>query len=115
MGESLIIKECDSYNVDIFIAGDYNTSCNLLQNYCEKGFCVSVQKVRYIYTMGREEGVRVTLINYPRFPSDKNTIIESAKEIANTLIYGLSQASATIQTPEKSIFISRKKEDLCLE
>lgn len=109
----MIIKtiENDSYTIDIYIAGSYEKACEVLRGYCEKGFCVSISRCNYIYTYGSEDGVRVTLINYPRFPSESSQMLKDGREIAELLVQKLHQGSASIVSPDKAIFISRRKTD----
>ena len=98
-----------SYNYDIYIAGDYNVAKQLLQKYVETGFCVSVTKVDYIYKYGQESGIKVTLINYPRFPKTSEELKEKAIDIGNYLMYSLSQGSFTVTGPTETIYFDRRQ------
>lgn len=107
-----LIKQTESYSVSIFIAGDYESAKRICRQYCDDtGFCVTVTKTEYVYTRGQESGIIVGLINYPRFPSDKETMLTRATDIANLLREKLNQESFSIQTPEKTIWHSYRKED----
>lgn len=107
-----LIKETESYPVSIFIAGDYESAKKICKQYCDDtGFCVTVTPTEYVHTSGQESGVIVGLINYPRFPGDKETILIRATDIANLLREKLNQESFSIQTPEKTIWHSYRKED----
>ena len=107
-----LIKQTESCSVSIFIAGDYESAKRICRQYCDDtGFCVTVTKTEYVYTGGQETGIIVGLINYPRFPSDKETMLARATDIANLLREKLNQESFSIQTPEKTIWHSYRKED----
>ena len=99
--------ETSSYPVQIFIAGDAAKAAELCRAYCdETGFCVTVTPTWYVYTRGQEAGVMVGLINYGRFPSEPAAIFARAKELTLKLIEGLGQESASIQAPDKTLWIS---------
>jgi len=74
--------------------------------YCLDGLCVTVEPVQYIYTRGEESGVRVGLINYPRFASDPQEIFEHALKLARLLRDRLFQWSFTIVATDKTVFES---------
>lgn len=103
-----------AYKVEIFIGGDYEKALDICEAYCtEVGLCVTVEPTMYVYRGGRCAGVRVGLINYARFPSDKVTIAAKGDELAELLLDGLNQGSYTIQDDQTSVFETRRKEDGC--
>lgn len=94
---------------DIFIAGDLAEAKQFCREYCyEFGLCVTVEPVTYIYTGGEEEGVRVGLINYPRFPASAAEIAEKAKNLADLLMVRLCQHSYSIVGPDETEWFSRR-------
>lgn len=102
--------ECGSYPVTIFIAGDLATAKQTCRQWCmDRGDCVTVEPVDYIYTGGAETGVRVGWINYPKFPRSPAEILDRAKDLADLLMVDLCQHSYSIQTPEKTYWHSRRK------
>ena len=104
-------SETSSYSVQIWIAGDHARALELCRLYCEESrFCVTVSPTTYVYTGGREAGVCIGLINYGRFPSEPCAIFARAKELTLRLIEGLGQESATIQAPDKTLWISFRKD-----
>jgi hypothetical protein len=108
-----LVKSVTSYPVSIFIAGNYENAKATCQDYCDKtGFCVTVTKTTYVYTKGNEEGIVVGLINYPRFPLEPKQLIDRAIEIAEILRIDLKQESYSIQTPDKTIWYSYRKNDV---
>lgn len=105
-------KTAPTIRTEIFIAGDYHQAKQVCREWCmEVGACVTVEQVDYIYTGGEESGVRIGFINYPRFPSDADTIFNKAGELAARLMERLCQHSYTIVAPEFSVWASRRKED----
>lgn len=105
------IKEQSSPSCDvvIYVAGDYDDARRICRGWCERGACVSVQRVAYIYTGGEEVGVAVRFINYPRFPVEPAELMRKARELAETLIHGLHQSSASIVGPKETIWLSRRE------
>jgi len=94
---------------DIFIAGDLVQAKQVCREYCfAVGLCVTVEPVDYIYTGGEEAGVRVGLINYPRFPTDEASLQITARELADTLVKGLCQHSYTIVGPRETCWFTRR-------
>lgn len=99
-----------SYCVTIFIAGDYDKAVEICQKYCDEvGLCVTCERTNYIYTNGAEEGVRVGIINYARFPKEPIEHHMKAEALAEKLLEGLEQQSYTIFTPENSRWVSYRK------
>lgn len=110
MNTDFIMKECPALEVKIFIAGhlaDIEAEC---QAYCsEVGLCVSVKPSTFCYKFGREAGAEITLINYPRFPSEN--ITDKAQELARRLAIKLNQGSYTVQNGTTAYFSSRRDFD----
>lgn len=108
-----LIKEVKSCPISIFIAGDYEHAKRICKQYCDDtGFCVTVTSTEYVHTSGQESGVIIGLINYPRFPSDLETMLTRAINLAIMLREQLGQESFSIQTPESTIWYSYRKEDI---
>ena len=107
-----ITKFTSAYKVEIFMGGDYEQALDACALFCDKvGLCVTVEKTCYVFKGGRENGVRVGLINYARFPKDHYRIWETAADLAAFLKDYLVQGSYTIQDSEDSLFISTRDED----
>ena len=108
----LKIMKCETHVIKIYIAGDVQLARQFLQSYVLLGACVSISEEEYIYTMGKESGLVVNLINYPRFPSTPEKLLDQAKELAEKLIYALYQGSCTIVDYNgKTYFLSRRDND----
>lgn len=97
---------------DIFIAGDLAQAKQVCRQFClDVGLCVTVEPVSFIYTGGEEIGVRVGLINYPRFPATAGEIEEKARALAAALMHGLCQHSYSIVGPEETVWFSRRPKE----
>lgn len=97
-----------TYSIDIFIAGNRASATEALREFCLRGECVSITEADFAYTGGLESGVRVGLINYPRFPRDAGQLHTRALEIAKFLIERLHQQSCTVVGPDHTVFLSRR-------
>lgn len=95
----------------IWIAGDHAIALQACRRFSLRGLCVAVQPVDYIYTMGAESGVCVTLINYPRLPADIAQIEQTAINLGNYLCAELVQGSFTVEGPDQSHWFSRREQD----
>lgn len=104
------VSECVAHKIEIFIGGNAPDAQRICREFClNKGFCVTVTPTEYVYTGGQEAGVVVGIINYARFPRQRNELFDIAKELAIKLADGLYQKSFTIQTSDQSFFLSRAK------
>jgi Fe-S-cluster-containing hydrogenase component 2 len=100
-----------TYYVAIHIAGDAEQAKQVCREHCYAvGMCVTVTPTSYIYTGGEEQGVTVRLVNYPRFPSDKQTVLVRATELAARLMARLCQHSYMLETPDETKWVSRRDE-----
>ena len=106
-----MITSAPTIRFDIFIAGDAAHAKQICRQYTfDVGLCVTVEQVSFIYTGGEETGVRVGLINYPRFPSTSDKIHEKAKGLADALLRGLCQHSYSIVGPAETEWFTRRPE-----
>lgn len=108
----MIEKTAPSFNVEIHMAGDIIAAGAIIQKYVDAvGLCVTLTPQSFIYTGGREEGFKVGLINYPRFPKEPKEIIALAHFLAIELWPQLGQQSYSIVTPIETIWVSHRPED----
>lgn len=98
-----------TYRVEIFIGGDYEDAKRICRDYCTAvGLCVTVERTFFAYSFGGEDGIRIGLLNYPRFPAEPQSIRDHAAALGGLLMTGLSQGSYLIVTPEDSAWTSRR-------
>lgn len=92
---------------EIFIAGDLNEAKKICRNFCSlEGLCVTIEPTLYIYKGGEEAGVRIGLINYPKFPCSQTQLTNTAMLLADRLREELFQDSYSVVTPEKTYWRS---------
>lgn len=102
----------ESIVVEIFIAGDIEQGKHRLSQLAsQKGACWSVDATEFIYTGGRELGMIVRTINYPRYPSTVDKLMEDAILIAQELMYHLGQGSCSVVGSTETIWLTRRKGD----
>lgn len=107
------IEKASTYTATIFIAGDHAKALRLCQAHCDEvGLCVTVEPTTYVYTGGAEAGVRVGLINYPRFPSCVRDIFRRARALGMILLDGLEQQSFSVVATDGTTWFSRRVEDV---
>lgn len=105
------VESCQTRTVKIWMAGDIDTARASCRKFCiSHGLCVTLIACDYIYTGGMEAGFCVTLINYPRFPHSAPELLDIACKLADRLIEECCQQSYTIQSDNKTIWISRREE-----
>lgn len=101
--------EGKAHFVDIFLAGNADDARRVCRQHCMAvGLCVTVTETTFIYTGGEETGVRVGLVNYPRFPSTPEELFAKGEALAEKLITALCQWSALIQSNDRVLWLSRK-------
>lgn len=95
--------------LEIYMAGDLNLAREVIREYCfEVGFCVNLTPTDFVYSGGEENGFRVGIINYPRFPSDLEALEERAVQLGKLLMIRLCQRSFCIVGPRGTAWYSRK-------
>lgn len=101
-----------TYTADIYMAGDIDAAKQVCREFCfSVGLCVTVTPTTYVYTGGAEDGFKIGLINYPRFPSEPARLVDVAARLGALLMERLFQTSFTIVTPEGTSWRSRRSED----
>lgn len=105
-----LIKTAPSYSIDIHMAGSIAKAADVLQLHAiGRGMCVTLMAQTFVYSGGREEGFRVGIINYPRFPKTRVELVQLADELADLLMQELGQHSYSIVTPDKTFWVSRRE------
>lgn len=103
--------EVPTYTIDLFIAGDVADARRICREQCKAiGLCVTVTETDFIYTGGAEAGVRVGLVNYPRFPCSPDELWLKAWQVAEALKRGLCQWSYLLVAPDKTRWYSDRPE-----
>lgn len=101
-----------SFSAVIFVAGDVDVARQVCREHTlEVPLCVNLAPVDYVYTGGMESGVRVELINYPRFDTPSERIYEKALDLAYRLMDRLCQVSCSVMTPSRTVWLTCREED----
>ena len=108
----MISKVSWTAQVTIYIAGDFADAKRVCRKFCAEGLCVTVEPTTFVYTGGAEDGVRIRLINYPRFPTDVPTLVATAERLGDLLRAELCQSSYSIVGPSETIFKSWREQDV---
>jgi hypothetical protein len=83
-----------------------NKAQQICQEYCnEVGLAVTFEDTKFIYTNGNESGIKVGLINYPRYPSSKDEITKKALRLASILKEEFKQFRVSVVTPDVTYMI----------
>jgi hypothetical protein len=107
-----VTKTCETLQATIYLAGPIDVAKQVVREYCMTGLCVTIEPTTYIYTMGEEEGYRVGLINYPRFPTTARALHETAMALAYCLMEATHQGSFTVASSLRTEFVSRRPQDV---
>jgi len=79
---------------------------DFLQEYVNKvGLCVTVTPTTFIYKGGREEGAIIGLINYPRFPTTREKLKQTAEEIAQLCKKRYKQTRVSIEYQDQTVML----------
>jgi hypothetical protein len=100
-----------TYSVDVYLSGRYEKIKDVLSLYTLKGLCISIEKVDYIYTHGIESGAKVQLINYPRFPTSEDDLLQEAIDMGKEVLSQTGQGSFTVVSPDTTHFFSVREKD----
>lgn len=102
-----------SYWATIFVAGNpVRAEEEIRRLTMEWSFCVTMTPTKYIYKYGLEDGVIVTLVQYPKFQdSTPENINAKAIGLAKSLMLRLYQRSCTVITPNETTYIYLGNED----
>ena len=102
-----------TFQVAIYVGGSAEQACELCRTWVERHpRCVTVEPLGFVYTGGAEAGVRVKLINYPRFPSSPAELWHAARKLALHLLHGLGEQSLCLVATDRTEWISRRALDI---
>lgn len=106
------MKTVDSFNIQIWLGlreeySEVRHTIEEVYDYCQwlcniRKACFTVTPTRFIYVDGYEDGAVIGLINYPRFPKDRQRLIYDSWEIAEKLKEHFKQTRVSITTPIKT-------------
>jgi hypothetical protein len=102
-------QSAPTFTATIHMAGCYRTATEVCRRFCMEGLCVTVEPSTFVYTGGAEEGFRIGLLNYPRFPAEPDKIVQTAFRLADKLRKACCQHSWLIVTPTETIWNSMRE------
>lgn len=104
-------KAIKSYWIFLYVAGNYSVCEKVCREACfPSGLCVTLERCKYIFGGGSEDGVRVGFIDYPPFPEASTTdLFDKAVSLGEKLVEANFQFSFSIVTPDNTVFFSRVK------
>lgn len=107
----MIEKQENTYWARIYMSGPIEVAKQTIRAEClREGLCVTIEPTTFIYTGGEESGYVVGLINYPRFPASKVSILDRAFDLMHKLLEVTHQHSALVMTPDITTWVSNRKE-----
>lgn len=81
----------------------------ICQKYCnENPLCVTITPTKFIYKDGFEDGCAIGLMNYPKFPSNPDEILQKAIAIAEIFIIEFKQLKISIVCNNKTYTLKGK-------
>ena len=102
----------ETFTIAIHIAGDYGIAKALCKGFAwDSPTCVTINKQCFIYTGGTEDGVRIGLVNYPRFPKTEDYLLGQAMRLTKMLIKETHETTALIVTDNQTFWVHRERQD----
>lgn len=96
--------------ITLYLSGPIEVAKQALRAEClREGLCVTIEPTTFIYTGGEEEGYRVGLLNYPRFPCTPEELEARAQVVAMALLEATHQHSALMVTPTTTRWFSKRE------
>lgn len=90
--------------------GSLRKARKICQKYVNNvSLCVTLTPTEFIYVKGREKGVEVGLINYPRFPEEDFQIKIYAENLAEKLMLAFQQYKVSIVMPTETVMLTNSK------
>lgn len=104
-------ERAPTHTVRLYLSGPVEVAKQIIRaDVLDVGLCVTVEPTLFIYTGGEEQGYVVGLLNYPRFPTTPDALIERARSLAVKLLDGTHQHSVLIVTPSESEWITKRND-----
>lgn len=111
------MKKVETFTANIYLGLQHGYSGELssidevrewVQNYCnEQKLGVTFTPTEFIYVDGREPGVVIGLINYPRFPQTKEVIKYMAMIIAQGLMRLCHQERVSVVFSDETVMFEK--------
>lgn len=93
----------------LYVGGNFQNTEMICRKFCfPKGLCVTIEKTKYVFGGGVEDGIKIGFIQYPPFPEPIENILEKMIKIGKKIAEGSFQFSFSIVTSNNNIFFSRR-------
>jgi len=111
--------ECGEWHFDelpswwawIYVGGDRGVAERVCREMVfPSGMCVTVEETLYIFAGGTENGVRIGLIQYPRYPDNELNLLEKAISVGKKVAEENYQWSFSVVTPNEIRTYSRRRQ-----
>ena len=109
------MRTCENYEVKIWLglregySKKYYPTHEVeeyIGNWCDAvKQCVTMTPTDFIYVGGGEPGLIIGFINYPRFPLEKQKILDRALELGELLKREFNQFRVSVTTPDTSYLL----------
>lgn len=85
----------------------FSEAVDRIQAYTDAvSWCVTVTPTTFVYKNGREDGVAVGVIDYPRFPTDHQTLRQRSLELAERLRQHFRQLRVSVVFADETVMLS---------
>lgn len=115
INKNIEVTTVDTYYAHIFVGmkkgydgpiQSKDKAIDVIRNFCDTvKLCVTVEDVDFIYPGGYEDGIKVGLINYPRFPDTPEHITNRALQLAEKLKTTYNQFRISVVTKDETHLI----------
>jgi hypothetical protein len=101
------MKTEPTHTIRLYLSGPIETAKQIIREYAKSNpICVTIDLTTFIYVGGEEVGYVVGLLNYPRFPTTPEKLLDQAIDLAMLLRDRTFQSSALIVTKHQTYWIS---------
>jgi hypothetical protein len=99
----------DTFVIRLYLSGPIEVAKQVIRKDCLRaGLCVTIEPTTFIYTGGEEVGYVVGLLNYPRFPTDIESLTRRARDLMHLLLDETHQHSALMVGPASSEWVTKR-------
>lgn len=99
--------ECNTFTASIYISITKQEAISLLSEYFGKmGMCATVTEIDFVFTGGRESGVCIGFINYPKYVNSPEEITQKVIEMANKMLTQVHQRSCSVVCSDRTYYLT---------
>lgn len=103
-------EKVETYWIRIYMSGPIDVAKQIVRSECmQDGLCVTIDPTLFIYTGGEESGFVVGLLNYPRFPCDKESLRNRARNLMLKLLDGTYQHSGLMMCQDVTEWVTKRE------